>query len=294
MSSKEPLSHLRLPARGGWLCALALLVSWAGGWTWGQVPGGRISPVPSAAPTAPPLRAGVFPATPYEPPPPAADVGAVDRAALERLIDERIRARGDPKAAPDGGTGPKEAVVGSDPNMKATWRDGVTFEAPARDFVFHVGGAVHYDLALYGAGDQVQFGPGGTGPFDDGVNLRRGRLRAEGSLYEVVNFLFELEFANGVRAADTVFNTPGPTDANVTITKIPVLGNVRIGNQKEPFSLEHLNSYRYLEFMERSPLFDAFSPTAFNNGFTPGIQAFNAFPASARRGPSACSRTRTT
>jgi phosphate-selective porin OprO/OprP len=69
-------------------------------------------------------------------------------------------------------------------------------------------------------------------------------------------------------------NSPGPTDAWINIKDVPILGNVRIGNQKEWFSLEHLNSYRYLEFMERSYLFDFAQPTAFNNGFSPGISAF--------------------
>jgi len=76
----------------------------------------------------------------------------------------------------------------------------------------------------------------------------------------------------GPITAGTVTNSPGPTDAWITVKEVPFFGNVRIGSQKEWFSLEHLNSYRYLEFLERSYLFDFAQATAFNNGFSPGIR----------------------
>ena len=47
----------------------------------------------------------------------------------------------------------------------------------------------------------------------------------------------------------SVTNSPGPTDAWITVKEIPIIGNIRIGSQKEWFSLEHLNSFRSLEFM---------------------------------------------
>jgi phosphate-selective porin OprO and OprP len=175
--------------------------------------------------------------------------------------------------------------VGSILGMSATWDNGVWFQTPNKDFRYHVGATLQYDGAWYTAGDQLQFGRGGTGPFRDGVNFRRGRLRTEGTIWEVMDFTFELEFANGFRAVDQsddatqfqaqVFNSPGPTDAWMRFKSLPLIGNLRVGSQKEPFSLEHLNSYRFLEFMERSYSFDAFIPTAFNNGRAPGVLAFN-------------------
>ena len=56
--------------------------------------------------------------------------------------------------------------------------------------------------------------------------------------------------------------------------EIPILGTVRIGNQKDPFGYEHLTSSRWLNFMERSFNQDAFEGP-FNNGFLPGIQILN-------------------
>jgi phosphate-selective porin OprO/OprP len=43
-------------------------------------------------------------------------------------------------------------------------------------------------------------------------------------------------------------------------TSIPVLGNVRLGQWKQPFSLEVMSSFRYTTFMERSLLFQPFTP----------------------------------
>jgi phosphate-selective porin OprO/OprP len=55
---------------------------------------------------------------------------------------------------------------------------------------------------------------------------------------------------------------------------VPWVGNVRIGNHKEWFSLEHLNSHKALEFLERSYLFDLTPVSRFNNGRSPGISVF--------------------
>lgn len=257
-----------------------------------------VNPVPAAAETpgpggeggaAPPPVAGSSEGSPT----PAAlgDRLYLSPAEIEKMIDKAIQAHDEKKKKEEEEKKKEEArkkeeewyAIGSNLGMTAKWQHGVWFATPHNDFRFHVGGAVQYDLALYSVSEQVQFGPGGTGPFDDGVNLRRGRLRAEGSFHELLDFLFELEFFNGVevtnaridQARSRTFNAPGPTDAHLTINQLPVIGHVRIGSMKEPFGLEHLNSYRYLEFMERSYLFDAFTPTAFNNGFTPGIMAFN-------------------
>lgn len=171
--------------------------------------------------------------------------------------------------------------------MTARWNTpnpGVWIETADKNFVLHVGATVHYDLALYGASSTLELGTGGTRKFRDGANLRRGRVFFEGTLYEAVDYKFELEFANGIgfspvgttneAVAGSVTNSPGPTDAWITVKDVPWFGNVRIGSQKEWFSLEHLNNYRALEFMERSYLFDFSQATAFNNGFSPGVSVF--------------------
>ena len=52
--------------------------------------------------------------------------------------------------------------------------------------------------------------------------------------------------------------SPTPTEVFVAQRNIPIIGNIRIGNQKEPFGFEQLMSVRFLNFMERSFNNDAF------------------------------------
>jgi phosphate-selective porin OprO/OprP len=162
------------------------------------------------------------------------------------------------------------------------WNNGLYFRTTDRQFVAHLGGVLQYDAAWYTGGRGVQSFPGGVGRFDDGVNARRLRVMLDGTWYDSFDYKLEVEFMNGFSPAGltgrpsvtTVSDSPGPTDAYVTVKHVPWVGNVRIGNQKEWFSLEHMESARLLLFMERSPLFDASQPSAFNNGRSPGISAF--------------------
>ena len=141
---------------------------------------------------------------------------------------------------------------------------------------------LQYDAAWYTGGWGVQHLPGGVGAFQDGVHARRLRILFDGTWYENFDYKVEMEFSNGfyppglgaAPSPATVSNSPAILDAYVTVKHVPWLGNVRVGNQKEWFSLEHMESARMLLFMERSPLFDASQPSAFNNGRSPGISAF--------------------
>ena len=191
-------------------------------------------------------------------------------------------------SGPAGSPAPAGATTGSStpsagPTFTARWNNGLFFESPNKDFTAHVGGTVHFDTGFYDAARGLEVFPGGTGLFQDGAFIRRGRLFAEGSMYKDFDYRFEMEFFNGFNPAglsvpagiNTIVNSPGPTDAWLQMKNLPYIGNIRIGQQKEPFSLEHLENYRFLTFIERSYLFDASQPTAFNNGFTPGISAFN-------------------
>jgi phosphate-selective porin OprO/OprP len=170
--------------------------------------------------------------------------------------------------------------VGSDLNMSASWNHGLELSSPNQDFRVHVGGRTQFDTAWFSVDEDVQSNI--NVPYQDGVDFRRARLRIDGSMYEVIEWAAEYDFVNAIRfrnAADTGTvdsAVTGITDLWWTIKSLPVLGNVRIGNQKEPIGFEHLVSSRFLPFMERSYNQDSFYGGAFN-GFTPGIQAFNAY-----------------
>jgi phosphate-selective porin OprO/OprP len=100
-------------------------------------------------------------------------------------------------------------------------------------------------------------------------------------MYELYDWACEYDFVNQINVNNSVFPTErdsGPltavTDLWLQVREVPLLGIVRVGNQKDPYGYEHLTSSRWLNFMERSFAQDAFEGP-FNNGFLPGIQIFN-------------------
>src|SRR5208337_4524142 len=109
-------------------------------------------------------------------------------------------------------------------------------------------------------------------------------------MYENFLYLFEMDFAQSAILINqgvsgpfgpltSTFNTPTaliptPCDMWIGERNIPIIGNLRIGIQKEPFGFERLVSSRFLNFMERSFNNDAFYQK-FTNGYFPGVLAFN-------------------
>ena len=165
--------------------------------------------------------------------------------------------------------------------------NGLWFESPDKVFQFHIGGRDQMDASNFATSNAVQFGPNGIGKLRDGVDARRMRVRMEGAMYENTLFCAEFDFINssipqgtsGAGPLTSVANTPAagipvPLDLWVTFRKIPFIGHIRIGNQKEPIGFERLMSSRFLNFMERSFNQDAFYGP-YDNGFVPGISTFN-------------------
>jgi len=77
-----------------------------------------------------------------------------------------------------------------------------------------------------------------------------------------------------VTVSQNTYNTPVPTDLWIEATQIPWIGNVRVGNLKAPIGFEHYTSSRFLNFMERSNMFDSFIENG-DNGFESGLMAYN-------------------
>ncbi len=91
-----------------------------------------------------------------------------------------------------------------------------------------------------------------VGDIQDGAGFRRTRLSAKGAVAENVNYFVQMDFG--------FFGRPTFTDVWGEVTKVPVLGNVRVGQWKQPFGLEAVTSVRYQPFMERSLLFQTCEP----------------------------------
>ena len=174
--------------------------------------------------------------------------------------------------------------VGTDKNFKAAWKDSFQAESANKDFRVKIGGRSQVDAVAFSAdpGPNQPPNQGGLDPgLADTVNMRRARFRVEGRMYEMYDWACEYDFVNQINVNNAVFPTErdaGPltavTDLWLQVREIPILGTVRIGNQKDPYGYEHLTSSRWLNFMERSFAQDAFEGP-FNNGFLPGIQILN-------------------
>ncbi len=95
------------------------------------------------------------------------------------------------------------------------------------------------------------------GDLQNGYGLRRMRLGAQGTISDDVHWVSEVELAGG---------TPRMRDVFVGLKVFPVVREVRIGNQLEPFTLEANTSSNYITFIERSPL-NQLDPT-YNWGIT--------------------------
>ncbi len=168
----------------------------------------------------------------------------------------------------------------SKPTMGAKWNHGLEFSSPKEDFRFHVGGRYQFDTAWFGADQAVQDNI--NIPYGDGVDFRRARFRMDGTVYDVIDWATEIDFVNSFRAGNQTVSITNPgftenttvalTDFWWQIRDLPVLGSVRVGQQKEGIGFEHLVSSRFLPFMERSFNQDTFYGGVFN-GFTPGISA---------------------
>ncbi|MFN9416433.1 MAG: porin, partial [Pirellula sp.] len=105
--------------------------------------------------------------------------------------------------------------------------------------------------------DAVSFNQGETskeayGRIDGGADFRRARLSAKGAVSDRMDYFMQMDFG--------FFGRPTFTDVWADFKDVGSLGTVRVGQWKQPFGLETVSSFRYTTFMERSSLFQAFTP----------------------------------
>jgi phosphate-selective porin OprO and OprP len=206
-------------------------------------------------------------------PPPADASPSTDRIrqllerieALERAVNSSAAPKSGvtPSGKPDNEAGWVE--VGKDLDLRRNiWDHGARFETADGAFRFHLGGRMDFDNTWYK--------PSGL-PFvlDDGSDFRRARLRADGTLWELIDFAAELNFANiqdinAVNATVPV-GSVGLRDFWVQFKRVPAVGDIRVGHVKPPISLERMTSSNVWYYLERSPGHDAFlNPFEYANG----------------------------
>lgn len=210
-----------------------------------------------------------------------------------RYQDQQMRfaSLAEEKAAETAKEAPKGVIVGADTKMSGNWKDSAALETADKAFKVKWRGRTQFDTIGFTDSSQPYFNGLGGNQGDTTVDFRRLRLGTEGTIYEQFDFAVELDFINcftsnastnalnpygGLKNAfdRQFFGIPAPTDVWVGIRELPIFGTARIGNIKPLNGLEHANSSRFLDFMERSLNQDAFVGR-FNNGFQPGLVFWN-------------------
>jgi phosphate-selective porin OprO/OprP len=126
------------------------------------------------------------------------------------------------------------------------WDDGLSMETADGRFEMSIGGRLHTDVSYLSDNEPFD---GLLGTVDNGLEVRRARFHVDGRLYDRIEYKVDYDFAGG---------TVGGRDLYVGVLGWPF--RARFGHVKEPYSLEELNSSRYITFMERS-LANLFAPS---------------------------------
>jgi phosphate-selective porin OprO and OprP len=86
------------------------------------------------------------------------------------------------------------------------------------------------------------------GDIPNGVDFRRVRLGMQGTGHEVLFYRMEVDF---VQPDEVTKKRPRLTDAYFEVRQLPWLGTFRLGQFREPYSVERYTSANDLTFMER-------------------------------------------
>ncbi len=173
----------------------------------------------------------------------------------------------------------KWTEVGRDLRLFAHWSNGFVAETADKSFHIHLGGRLEWDNSWFTQDDNILIGSSADTRLRDGTVIRRARFRTDGRLWELVDFVAEVNFANiqdvsNVESEPVRVGSVGLTNFHVTFREVPLAGNIRVGHFKAPVGLERLSSSNDLYYMERSSLFDAFLGP---NNFQSGVLVFDAF-----------------
>jgi phosphate-selective porin OprO/OprP len=153
----------------------------------------------------------------------------------------------------------KKAEAEKEPStFRVYWKDGIRIDSRDGRFKFQLTGRIMNDWAVFSADSDTEafFNEN----FGSGTEFRRARLGLGGTIYDVLDFKAEYDFADG----DADFK-----DMYVGLRKLPVIGHIKVGHKKEPFSLEDQTSSKYITFMERA------LPTVFAPGYNTGVLFHN-------------------
>lgn len=139
------------------------------------------------------------------------------------------------------------------------WDYGLWFATPDDEFRFSVGGRLEQDWLWAEVDPELE---ARVGRIEDTVFFRRARMHIAGTLYRSVDYYLEIETAD---VEDIVYQ-----DVWVQLRDLPILGHIRAGHLKPPLGLESLTSAKFLIFLERDAVHDAFLQE-----YDPGVMIWN-------------------
>ncbi|MCS3903970.1 phosphate-selective porin OprO/OprP [Methylohalomonas lacus] len=168
-----------------------------------------------------------------------------DEATMEIL--EILRSKGDISQEKYEELKAKSEKADSE-KVKITTKEKFAVKSADGNWEWGIGGRIMADYAIYdndtdSSGMEV---PG----LSDGHELRRARLNMSGKFYDVWGMKLQVDFAGGAEIKDAYIDYSGFENFKV-----------KVGNFKEPFSLEELTSSKYITFMQRSTPVNAFAPS---------------------------------
>ncbi len=152
-----------------------------------------------------------------------------------QTIDERVRSVEERLAEIED--------TSDDPNtFRVYWNNGLRLDTADKNFRLKIGGRIHLDVLSPLSGDSDR---DPNVDLDEGlrVGFRRARFAMSGDIYRVLGYKLQFDFAGG----DADF-----ADAFLELKKVLGPVKVRVGQFKEPFSLEWQTSANYIVFLERS------------------------------------------
>ncbi len=176
---------------------------------------------------------------------------------LQSQLDELKQKQVEAKAtkASSNGTGDSD---GPDVNVK--WKGAPEFSSKDGKWKMKILGRLFADYGYMDGNAGLPFGVdtdddgmfdavGSVDPYDHKTEFRTARLGVEGLIKGSTKYKFEIDFAGGdVNITDAYLQWNGVWD----------VADVKIGQFKTPNSLEELTSSRYITFLERAQLTDAF------------------------------------
>lgn len=142
--------------------------------------------------------------------------------------------------------------------FRVYWENGLNMMTEDEEVTLSIGGRLQHDWAFISKDRELEAELGEGERFATG--FRRIRFFQDGSVGSNFQYKLQLDFAGGAVKVKDVY---------LHMSDIPVIGNIRVGHQKEFFSMEQIASSNDVVFMERS-LGDLFIPTR-----NPGVTVFD-------------------